>query len=268
MLEVSEDAAVQRFIRHLATKLLDSLTVAPVTRQLVSGVVQSLQRDRLVNDALALAIEYVDTHRDPLSHMIAQKLPWSRLLSFVRLDKRVARRMIGWFRSVLRDVHDHPDDSMRQSAERWFISSDGASRQVMAIKELLMSPVMLQIIESSWHSLKQWLLMDLKQDHSETRAYLDAALAGLGDTLKRDEDAVKVFQEGLQNLVVELATRHRDRIGELVTNTVRDWSVAHMVETIEREVGKDLQFIRINGTVVGGMIGVLLYAVAVLVGKM
>jgi len=268
MLEASEDAAVQRFIRHLATKLLDALTVAPVTRQLVSSVVQSLQRDRLVNHALALAIEYVDTHRDPLSHMIAQKLPWSRLLSFVRLDKRVARRMIGWFRSVLRDVHDHPDDSMRQSAERWFISSDGASRQVMAIKELLMSPVMLQIIESSWHSLKQWLLMDLKQDHSETRAYLDAALAGLGDTLKRDEDAVKVFQEGLQNLVVELATRHRDRIGELVTNTVRDWSVAHMVETIEREVGKDLQFIRINGTVVGGMIGVLLYAVAVLVGKM
>jgi len=46
MLEASEDAAVQRFIRHLATKLLDALTVAPVTRQLVSSVVQSLQRDR------------------------------------------------------------------------------------------------------------------------------------------------------------------------------------------------------------------------------
>ncbi|SLM49496.1 conserved membrane protein of unknown function [Nitrospira japonica] len=268
LLETSEDAAVQRFIRHLATKLLDGLTVAPLTRQLVSGVLQSLQRNRLVNDALALAIDYVDTHRDPLSNMIAQKLPWSRLLGLVRLDKRVARRMIGWFRSVLRDVQDHPDDSMRQSAEQWFTSSDGASRQVTAIKELLMSPVMLQIIDGSWHSLKEWLLADLKQEHSETRAYLDAALAGLGDTLKRDEDAVRIFQEGLQNLVVELATRHRDRIGELVTNTVRDWSVAHMVETIEREVGKDLQFIRINGTVVGGLIGLLLHAVAMLFGKM
>jgi len=268
MLEASEDAAVQRFIRHLATKLLDGLTVAPLTRQLVSSVLQSLQRDRLVNDALALAIEYVDKHRDPLSTMIAQKLPWSRLLSLVRLDKRVAGRMLGWFRSVLRDVQDHPDNSVRQSAERWFTSSDGASQQVTAIKELLTSPILLQVIDDSWHSLKQWLLMDLKQDDSETRAYLDAALAGLGDTLKRDADAVRLFHGGLQNLVVDLATRHRDRIGELVTNTVRDWSVAHMVETIEREVGKDLQFIRINGTVVGGMIGVFLYAVAVLFGKM
>src|SRR5262245_57926562 len=67
MLEASEDVAVQRFIRHLATKLLDGLTVAPLTRQLVSSVLQSLQRDRLFNDALALAIEYVDKHRDPLS---------------------------------------------------------------------------------------------------------------------------------------------------------------------------------------------------------
>ena len=268
MLEASEDAAVQRFIRHLATKLLDGLTVAPLTRQMVSSVLQSLQRDRLFNDALALAIEYVDKHRDPLSTMIAQKLPWSRLLSLVRLDKRVAGRMLGWFRSVLRDVQDHPDNSVRQSAERWFTSSDGASQQVTAIKELLTSPILLQVIDDSWHSLKQWLLMDLKQDDSETRAYLDAALAGLGDTLKRDADAVRLFHGGLQNLVVDLATRHRDRIGELVTNTVRDWSVAHMVETIEREVGKDLQFIRINGTVVGGMIGVFLYAVAVLFGKM
>ena len=268
MLEASEDVVVQRFIRHLATKLVDGLTVAPVTRQLVSSVLRNLQRDRVVNDALALAIEYVDSHQDPLSDLIAPKLPWSRLLSLVRLDKRVARRMIGWVRSLLRDVQEDPDDSMRQSAEDWFLSSDGASKHVMAFKELLTSPVMLQIIDGSWHTLKQWLLMDLKQDHSETRAYLDAALAGLGDTLKRDEEAVRLFQEGLQNLVVELATRHQDRIGELVTNTVRDWSVAHMVATIEREVGKDLQFIRINGTLVGGMIGLLLYAVALLVGKM
>ncbi|MDF0644236.1 MAG: DUF445 domain-containing protein [Nitrospira sp.] len=268
MLEVSEDAAVQRFIRHLATRLLDGLTVAPLTRQLVSSVLHSLQRDRLFNDALALAIEYVDRHRDPLSNMVAQKLPWSRLLSLVHLDKRVARRMIGWFRSVLRDVQDHPDDSVRQSAEQWFVSSHDGSQQVTAIKELLTSPILLQVIDHSWHRLKHWLLVDLKQEHSETRAYLDAALAGLGDTLKRDEDVVRLFQEGLQNLVVDLATRHRDRIGELVTNTVRDWSIAHMVETIEREVGKDLQFIRINGTVVGGMIGLLLYAVAMLFSKM
>jgi uncharacterized membrane-anchored protein YjiN (DUF445 family) len=71
----------------------------------------------------------------------------------------------------------------------------------------------------------------------------------------------------LQEVVLDLATRHREKIGELVTATVRDWSVVHMVETIEREVGTDLQFIRINGAVVGGLVGLLLHAVALLIAK-
>ncbi len=68
-------------------------------------------------------------------------------------------------------------------------------------------------------------------------------------------------------MVLDLATRHRDRIGELVTATVRDWSVVHMVDTIEREVGTDLQFIRINGAVVGGLVGLLLHGAALLLSK-
>ena len=70
---------------------------------------------------------------------------------------------------------------------------------------------------------------------------------------------MSLLQRGLQDFVLDLATRHGDRIGELVTATVRDWSVVHMVNTIEREVGTDLQFIRINGAVVGGLVGLLLY---------
>ena len=60
----------------------------------------------------------------------------------------------------------------------------------------------------------------------------------------------------------------QDRIGELVTATVRDWSVVHMVDTIQREVGTDLQFIRINGAVVGGLVGPLLHGAALLIGTM
>ena len=77
-----------------------------------------------------------------------------------------------------------------------------------------------------------------------------------------------LLQQGLRDVVIDLATRHRDRIGELVTATVRDWSVVHMVETIEREVGTDLQFIRINGAVVGGLVGLLLYGAAQLIAKL
>ena len=126
---------------------------------------------------------------------------------------------------------------------------------------------LLQFLDESWHSLKRWMLADLAQEGSEIRAYLDAALTGLGEALRKDPDVVALFQQGLQAFVIDLATRHRDRIGELVTDTVRNWSVVHMVDTIEREVGTDLQFIRINGAIVGGLVGLMLYALALLIAK-
>jgi uncharacterized membrane-anchored protein YjiN (DUF445 family) len=85
--------------------------------------------------------------------------------------------------------------------------------------------------------------------------------------LSQDEPLRAMLHQGVQGLVEDLAGRHSDKIAEMVATTIQEWSIAHMVDTIEREVGKDLQFIRINGTVVGGLVGLLLHAIAQLLGK-
>ena len=275
MVDASEDRAMQQFIRHLATKTLRGLHLAPMIGQLLSGFLHSSQRDRLLNDALTLVSNAIESQRSPLCSLIADKLPWARLLSLVRLDEKVAGKLVDWFVSLLRDMRENAHDPLRQQlverlemAAQWLMSSEQAFQREMEIKEQLLSyETLLQFINDSWHSLKHWLLTDLRQEQSDTRAYLDAALAGLGETLRTDPDFGVLLQRGLRDFVIDLAARHRDRIGELVTATVRDWSVVHMVETVEREVGTDLQFIRINGAVVGGLVGLILYAVALLIAR-
>jgi uncharacterized membrane-anchored protein YjiN (DUF445 family) len=276
MVEASEDAAMQQFIRHLAANTLRGLHLAPLIGQVLSGFLKSSQRDRLVNDGLTLVSESMETHRSQLCSLIADKLPWARLLNLVRLDEKVAGKFVDWSLSVLRDMREDRNDPLRQrlierveAAAQWLMHSEQALQREASIKEKLLSyEALLQFLDESWHGLKQWLLMDLRHEESEIRAYLDAALAGLGETLKTDREFVALVQRGLQDFVIDLATRHRDRIGELVTSTVRDWSVVHMVDTIEREVGTDLQFIRINGAVVGGLVGLVLYGTALLIGKL
>jgi uncharacterized membrane-anchored protein YjiN (DUF445 family) len=275
MVEASEDAAMQQFTRHLATRMLRGLHVAPLIGQLLASFLQSGQRDRLVNDVLTLAHETVEAHREQLCRLIADKLPWSRLLSLVRLDEKVAGKFVDWFVSVLQDMRDHPDDPIRQqfierleAVAQWLVRSEQALEREASIKDKLLGyDALLQFLDESWHSLKNWLVTDLRREESEICTYLDAALAGLGETLRTDHEFVGLMEHGLQDVVLDLATRHRDRIGELVTSTVRDWSVVHMVDTIEREVGTDLQFIRINGAVVGGLVGLLLHGAALLIGK-
>jgi uncharacterized membrane-anchored protein YjiN (DUF445 family) len=172
-------------------------------------------------------------------------------------------------------MRDDPQDPMRQNLierlqdlAQWLSQSEAALKRETVLKDRLLAyETLLDFFDDAWHQLKQWMLEDLVKEQSDLTGYLEAALADVGRTLQRDAALRAMLHDGVQGLVEALATRHSDRIGELVANTVREWSPAQMVETIEREVGKDLQYIRINGTVVGGLVGLLLHALALLIGR-
>lgn len=273
-LNASEDAAMQRILRDVATKVIRGVSVAPLAGQMLSGFLGSSQRDRLLNDILSAVLDYLEANREHLGRTVAEKLPWSRFLSFVNLDYTVSHKVLDSVYDTLCTMRDDPHDPMRRKAierlhelSEWLLHSDDALKREASLKDKLLAyDTLLQFFDDSWHKLKQWMLEDLNKDPSDIRAYLDAAFADIGRTLQKDAELRTMLQNGVQGLVEALATRHSDKIGELVANTVREWSPAQMVETIEREVGKDLQYIRINGTIVGGIVGLLLHAVAVFIG--
>ncbi len=273
-LNASEDAAMQRMLRDVATKVIRGVSVAPLAGRMLSGFLGSSQRDRLLNDILSVVLEYVDANRDYLARTVADKLPWSRVLSFVKLDYRVSHKVLDSVYDTLCAMRDDPHDPMRGKAidrlhdlSQWLMHSDDALTREASLKDKLLAyDTLLQFFDDAWHQLKQWMVDDVNKEPSDIRAYLDAALADVGRTLQRDAALRTMLHDGVQGLVEALANRHSDKIGELVANTVREWSPAQMVETMEREVGKDLQYIRINGTLVGGLVGLLLYALALLMG--
>ena len=81
-LNASEDAAMQRILRDIATRVIRGMSVAPLAGQILSGFLGSSQRDRLLNDVLSAVLDYLDANREYLSRTVAEKLPWSRFLSF------------------------------------------------------------------------------------------------------------------------------------------------------------------------------------------
>lgn len=273
-LHASEDAAMQRMFRDVATKVIRGVSIAPLAGRMLSGFLASSQRDRLLNDILSAVLEYLEANRDYLARTVADKLPWARILSFVKLDDKVSQKVLDSVYATLCAMRDDPYDAMRRKAidqlhdlSQWLMHSDDALKREVSLKDKLLAyGTLLEFFDDSWHQLKQWMVDDLTKEPSDIRAYLDAALADVGRTLQRDADLRAMLHDGVQGLVEALATRHSDKIGELVANTVREWSPAQMVETIEREVGKDLQYIRINGTIVGGLVGLLLHALALLMG--
>ena len=114
------------------------------------------------------------------------------------------------------------------------------------------------------NDLKSWLTCDLQRPDSEVQEKISAAVAGLGETLSHNRKLRESFNEHLEKLVLHYGDTLRTAIAGHISGTVQQWESDDYTEEIELSIGSDLQFIRMNGTLVGGVIGLLLHAVGLL----
>ena len=112
--------------------------------------------------------------------------------------------------------------------------------------------------------LKTWLIDDLDRPHSKIQKKISDAAIGLGNTLSGSKDLSDSINEHLETIVRSYGDNLRTGIANHISGTVKDWKDEDFVEEIELSIGSDLQFIRMNGTLVGGMIGLMLHAVSLL----
>jgi uncharacterized membrane-anchored protein YjiN (DUF445 family) len=113
-------------------------------------------------------------------------------------------------------------------------------------------------------ALKSWLSSDLQQPQSKVLERISAAVAGLGATLANNRSLAESLNEHLETLVLHYGDTVRTAIAGHISGTVQQWGSDEYVNEIELSIGSDLQFIRMNGTLVGGVIGLLLHAIGLL----
>jgi uncharacterized membrane-anchored protein YjiN (DUF445 family) len=113
---------------------------------------------------------------------------------------------------------------------------------------------------------KAWLIDDLDHSNSKIRKSISEAAIGLGHSLSRNGELIDSINEHLENIVVNYSDKLREGITRYVSGTVQQWEDADFVSEIELSIGSDLQFIRMNGTLVGGVIGLLLHTISLLLG--
>ena len=114
------------------------------------------------------------------------------------------------------------------------------------------------------NDLKSWLESDLRQPQSKVQEKIAAAVAGLGHTLSHNRELKESLNDHLETLIMHYGDAMRTAIAGHISGTVQAWESDDYVSEIELSIGSDLQFIRMNGTLVGGVIGLLLHAVALL----
>ena len=200
---------------------------------------------------------------------------WPKVVGMVELVTPVARMADGLADKLaasvlgeLRDVLAQPDHPVRQRYDRWlaeFIERLRHDEALVAAFErvkarALDDPAVLEYAGSVWNDLKALLQADLEDERSTLGEHVAQALRDVGDRLRDDASLRASLNEHLMSATAQLAANLRAGVTTHIAQTIKDWDDRQLVEELELSVGRDLQFIRINGTVVGGVAGLVLHA--------
>ena len=269
---------VERELQRVVREQLARWDAASTGAQLVRALTHGEHHQRLLNAALSQVADWVGREEVrafmtdrlialgrreyPRLLWIADRLRYTEALGDA-VSARLAEAVIEETQAVLRDP-DHPlRHRYSEEAERLLDNLEHDPQlqaRVAAFKQrLLDSPVLADYVAQLWRRLREWLHADLAHEDSVAMARFDAVAARLGERLRDDPLWQATANEQFSIAAHYLADQLREVAPRYIRETVDGWDTRFLVEEIERSVGRDLQFIRLNGTVIGGLAGLVLY---------
>jgi len=273
-LQALDDERVKAFIGRQVDEALRRLDTAAAAAQVLDVLTENGRHHALFDEALGGLddlLQREDTRRF-IAEEVARAAP--RYLKSIndvlnlKLDERAALRIVEVALRKVSEVRRDRDHELRRRFDAFVAAFVARLRTDPALRakadalrdELLASPALSRYLGSVWGALRAWLAADLAREPSAVRSRLAAMAHGLGAKLEADAAIRQWIDEQILAAVPALVAEHRAKFGRFVEDQINAWEEEKLVDELERHIGPDLQFIRINGTVVGGLVGLLLAA--------
>ena len=269
-LSAFDDERVRGFLGQLAGAGLAQLDMAKLTGQALDALTEGNRHQALLDEVLASVSQVVEGEavQEQITEAIAREI---RTLRFVGLDQLAARaatrKIVSAAARTLAELAGAPEHPLRLRFDTYMhgfvarLKHDEALRaRFDAMRaELLAQPKVASYLNGLWGELLGWLHDDLGRDDSTVRARVVRMTAGLGERLAADDAMRRWLNEQVMEAAPRTIERYREDIRCYVVERVAEWDAREMTDELERHIGRDLQFIRINGTLVGGLVGLLIH---------
>jgi uncharacterized membrane-anchored protein YjiN (DUF445 family) len=264
--ELLNDEDVQQAIdRTIVKRIAEPLWGPPVGRVLAQLLAENRQQ-ALIQLLADRAFEWALTSRTTIERVIMRDSPtWSPKFVDQLVGDRIHRELMEFTDKVRRN----PDHELRQSANRFLFEFAGdlqSDPETIAraenVKEQLMErDEVTRAAETAWTTLKRLVLEGVDDPSSALRSRIADSVVRIGESLRDDAELRDKVDDWIVRGAQHLATQYGAEATTIITDTVKRWDANEASRRIELHVGRDLQFIRINGTVVGALAGLVIYTV-------
>ena len=268
-----DDERVRRFLHRTITARLREADIASTVAQVLDVLTENKRHHALLDAALNGLDELLareDTQRF-IAAEVAKSAPLLKKISDwfqLDLDERAALKIIAVLIAKISDVRRNRDHELRarfDAAVAGFIAklkADGALRaSVHRLRdEVLENPALADYIGGLWQEFRAWLSADLARRASITHERIAGMVVAFGQRLEADREIRQWIDEQILVALPPLVAEHRAKIGRFIEDQINGWQEKKLVDELERHIGSDLQYIRINGTLVGGLAGLAIAA--------
>ena len=277
VLTASNDDAINRFIRQAVNRAIDQVDFRHSAVILLESLTRENRHQAVLDTIIRQVVKLLEKPQTrqfvagQISAWFQREYPTiSRVVSSEWLGEKGARKVATLTDQILLDVARDPDHQLRRTfnrAVRVFIHSlehdPKMAERMVRMKQWLKEDEQFALyISQIWQDLRGWLNKDLDQEESRIGLQLQRAAGWMGETLSRDPQLRAAFNQHIEQTIRTVGPESARFLTRHISDTIKGWDDALLVDQIEMNIGKDLQFIRINGTVVGGLIGLLLFALS------
>ncbi|HEY1386161.1 MAG TPA: DUF445 domain-containing protein [Dongiaceae bacterium] len=260
------DQKLQRLVQMMLRQQLREIDVAPAIATLLTILRQHDTHQQLFDHVLRAVRRYISGHEDEILHVVEERSRW-----WVprRVDRRVAKEIAEGLVSYIDDLTNRSHEARLSfdAAIEQFVAelrSEPAYRaKINDMRDrILAAPQVNEYLATLWQVLRGRIEEELTRPDSRLRYALSGVLRTIGNAIAEDPDVQARMDRRIEDVVMTLIVPWRQEIGQFVADVVRSWETGTIVDRVELAVGKDLQYIRVNGTLVGAAVGCAIFALS------
>ena len=266
------DESVAGLLDEAVLPRLREEPIAPIAGTFLGEVVRDRAHHGLVDLAVAEGHRWLLANEETFAAVLEERAPWwapPRVNDMV--IKRLHAEALAWVEDIRDNPHHHArlalDDLLAQLADDLLHDPETRERAERIKVRVLDHPQVLATATSLWAAFRTALITSLEASDSPLRDRIEGQLRGFAEHV-RDEALLRARLDGYAaDLATFFVERYGDELMTIISHTIERWDGRETAEKVELHVGRDLQFIRINGTIVGGLVGVLIHAVTLALGR-
>ncbi|PTQ82094.1 uncharacterized membrane-anchored protein YjiN (DUF445 family) [Nitrosospira multiformis] len=268
LLDSVDERYVQRFVSVGMLEKAARVDLGPLLGEAVVMLTAEKRHQRLLDKLLREADEYVTANESRIRQRVRENTAW--FWQRLSMDEKVGESVVAALREVVAEIARDPEHPLRLRLDAAIgkLASDLATspeyrEQIAAqARKLLEHPALRDYADGVWRDIRNGMREDIDSEESVIRAWVRSVMESGTNTVIQDPDLRERLNNWIRDVLVEAVQSHQRDVGRLIADTVGEWDTETVTRRIERQVGEDLQYIRINGTLIGGLIGLTIYTLA------